>query len=63
MIQAFQILYSILFFTLVFLLPIYRSYILRRKWNKALHQFDIKNSEIESIDLFNYKISNSHLYK
>jgi len=62
MIQALQIIYGILFFTLVFLLPIYRSYILRRKWNKALHQFDIKNNEIESIDLFNYKTNNNHIY-
>ncbi|MEQ3664661.1 MULTISPECIES: hypothetical protein [unclassified Olleya] len=62
MIQAFQIIYGILFFTLVFLLPIYRSYILRRKWKKALHQFDIKNNEIESIDLFNYKTNNNHIY-
>ncbi|MFQ3240329.1 MAG: hypothetical protein ACI9NI_002661, partial [Olleya marilimosa] len=31
-------------------------------WNKALRQFNIKNSEIESIDLFNYKTNNKHIY-
>ncbi|SFI93440.1 hypothetical protein SAMN05443431_10358 [Olleya namhaensis] len=58
---AFQIIYCILI-TLMFLFPIYRSYILRRKWNKALSQFDTKNSKIESIDLFNYKTNNNHIY-
>ncbi|MEL0643081.1 hypothetical protein V6251_01715 [Olleya sp. Ti.3.14] len=62
MILAVQIIYGILFFTLVFLLPICKSFILKRKWNRALRQFDIKNSEIESIDLFNYKTNNNHIY-
>lgn len=62
MILAFQIIFCILIYTLVFCLPIHRSFILKRKWNKALHQFDIKNSEIESIDLFNYKTNNKHIY-
>ena len=43
-------------------MPIYRSFMLKRKWNKALSQFDTKNSEIESIDLFNYKTNNNHIY-
>ncbi|GEM_PF-2769022 len=62
MILAVQIIFCILIYTLVFFLPIYRSFILKRKWNKALRQFDIKNSEIESIDLFNYKTNNNHIY-
>lgn len=62
MILAVQIIFCILIYTLVFFLPIYRSFILKRKWNKALLQFDIKNSEIESIDLFNYKTNNKHIY-
>jgi hypothetical protein len=62
MILAVQIIFCILIYTLVFFLPIYRSFMLKRKWNKALRQFNIKNSEIESIDLFNYKTNNKHIY-
>ena len=58
---AFQIIYCTLI-TLMFLFPIYRSYILRRKWNKALRQFEIKNREIKDLELFNYKINNNHIY-
>ncbi len=61
MILVLQIIYGILC-TLLFVIPIYRSFILRRKWDKALRQFDTKNSEIESIDLFNYKTNNNHIY-
>ena len=58
---AFQIIYCTLI-TLMFLFPIYRSYILRRKWNKALRKFEIKNREIKDLELFNYKINNNHIY-
>ncbi len=61
MILVLQIIYGILC-TLLFVIPIYRSFILRKKWDKALRQFETKNSEIESIDLFNYKTNNNHIY-